>query len=46
MSFHAIEKYMNTRLLQIPQETGRHEYDTKEHVHKESPLTSCALRCT
>ena len=52
MSFDAIEKY-NTRLL-IPKETGmfatvavlsngRQKDDTKEHVHRESPLTSCVL---
>ena len=52
MSFDAIEKY-NTRLL-IPKETGmfatvavlsngRQKDDTKEHVHRDSPLTSCVL---
>ena len=52
MSFDAIEKY-NTRLL-IPKETimfatvavlsnGRQKDETKEHVHRESPLTSCVL---
>ena len=52
MSFDAIEKY-NTRLL-IPKETGmfatvavlsngRQKDDTKEHVHRESPLTNCVL---
>ena len=52
MSFDAIEKY-NTRLL-IPRKTGtfatvavlsngRQKDDTKEHVQRESPLTSCAL---
>ena len=52
MFFDAIEKY-NTRLL-IPRETdmfatvavlsnGRQKDDTKEHVQKESPLTSCVL---
>ena len=52
MSFDAIEKY-NTRLL-IPKETGmfatvavlsngRQKDDTKEHVQRESPLTSCVL---
>ena len=53
MSFDAIEKY-NTRLL-IPKETaacsqplqyfqnGRQKDNTKEHVLKESPLTSCVL---
>ena len=52
MSFDAIEKY-NTRLL-IPRETGmfatvavlsngRQKDDTKEHVQRESPLTSSVL---
>ena len=52
MSFDAIEKY-NTRLL-IPKETGmfatvavlsngRQKDNTKEHVHRDSPLTSCVL---
>ena len=53
MSFDAIEKY-NTRLL-IPKETAACSQplqcfqmnakmdDTKEHVLKESPLTSCVL---
>ena len=52
MSFDAIEKY-NTRLL-IPKEVGifatvavvsngRQKDDTKEHVHRESPLTNCVL---
>ena len=52
MSFDAVEKY-NTRLL-IPRETGmfatvavlsngRQKDDTKEHVQRDSPLTSCVL---
>ena len=52
MSFDAIEKY-NTRLL-IPKETikfatvavlsnGRQKDETKEHVQRESSLTSCVL---
>ena len=52
MSFDAIEKYY-TRLL-IPKETGmfgtvavlsngRQKDDTKAHVRRESPLTSCVL---
>ena len=49
MSFDAVEKYI-TRLL-IPKETatvaalsnGRQKDDTKEHVHRDSPLTSCVL---
>ena len=52
MSFDANEKY-NTRLL-IPKETGlfatvallsngRQKDQSKEHVQKESPLTSCVL---
>ena len=52
MSFDAVEKY-NTRLL-IPKETmmfptdavlsnGHQKDDTKEHVQRESPLTSCVL---
>ena len=54
MSFDAIEKY-NTRLL-IPKETGmfatvavlsngRQKDDTKEHVQRESPLTSFQAVC-
>ena len=52
MSFDAVEKY-NTRLL-IPKETsmfatvaelsnGRQKDDTKEHVYRDNPLTSCVL---
>ena len=52
MSFDAIEKY-NTRLL-ITKKTimfatvallsnGRQKDETKEHVQRESPLTSCVL---
>ena len=52
MSFDAIEKY-TTRFL-IPKETGlfatvallsngRQKDQSKEHVQKESPLTSCVL---
>ena len=54
MSFDAVEKYNTYKRLLIPKETGmfatvavlsngRQKDNTKEHVHRDSPLTSCVL---
>ena len=54
MSFDAVKKYNTCKRLLIPKETGmfatvavlsngRQKDDIKEHEHRDSPLTSCAL---
>ena len=54
MSFDAVGKYNTYKRHLIPKETGmfatvavlsngRQKDDTKEHEHRDSPLTSCVL---